>query len=70
MTTVGDVLRDDADKAGMPLRTLDQVKACLASDKKKKGNVDVRMARMMLRWGRLTDEAILWLGDNYPSVWD
>jgi hypothetical protein len=28
------------------------------------------MARLMLRHGRLTDEAILYIGDNYPSLWE
>ena len=66
--TVGEVLRKDADQAGIPLRTLDQVKAGLAQAKK--GKCEVRMARLMLRHGRLTDEAILYIGDNYPSVWE
>jgi hypothetical protein len=69
--TVGDILRDDAEKAGLPLRTLEQVKTGLARAKKTGGDkCENRMARMMLRYGRLTDEAILYVGDNYPSVWE
>jgi hypothetical protein len=61
-------LHAEAAKAGIPLRTLDQVKAGLAQAKKNK--CEARMARLMLRHGRLTDEAILYIGDNYPSVWE
>lgn len=66
--TVGEVLRADAENAGIPLRTLDQVKAALARAKKNRS--EDRMARLMLRHGRLTDEAILYIGDNYPCVWE
>ena len=50
-----------------PPRTLKQVQECLARDKKKKGNVDVRMARMMLNYGRITEEAREWLLKEYPQ---
>jgi len=66
--THGEILRSDADQKGIPLRTLDQVKAALAQAKKNKA--DAKMARLMLRHGRLTDEAILYIGDNYPTVWE
>jgi hypothetical protein len=49
-------------------RTLADVKACLERDRKR--GVDERMARLMLKHGNLTDEAVLWIGDNYPSVWE
>jgi hypothetical protein len=55
-----------AEKRGIPLRTLDQVREALAQAKKR--DADESMARLMLRHGRLTDEAILYIGDNYPSV--
>ena len=65
---VSNILKADAEQAGIPLRTLEQVKAGLARAKKNK--CEDRMARLMLRHGRLTDEAILYIGDNYPSVWE
>lgn len=64
----GDFLRKVAEVHGIPLRTLSQVRADLAAAKK--NNADKAMARIMLRYGRLTDEAILFIGDNYPSVWE
>lgn len=51
-----------------PLRTLEQVKEALNAAKKTK--CDDKMARLMLRHGRLTDEAILYIGDNYTSAWE
>ena len=57
-----------AEQQNIPLRTLDQVKAAL--DQAKKTGSAATMARMMCRHGRLTDEALLWIGDNYPSVWE
>lgn len=68
MTTLGDVLKAEADKATLPLRTLEQVKECLARDKKKKGQVDVKIARMMLRFGRLTDEARAYVLREYSEL--
>jgi hypothetical protein len=44
----------------IPLRTLEQVKACLARDKarsRKGERIDLAMARLMLKAGRLTAEA-------------
>jgi hypothetical protein len=61
-------LRQIANKNGIALRTLADVKASLA--RAKKTNADSAMARLMLRHGRLTDEALLWIGDHYPSVWE
>lgn len=64
----------EAERRGMPRRTLEQVKSDLAAAKKrakgKNAGLDAEMARMMLRYGRLTDEAILYIGDNYPCVWE
>ena len=57
-----------AEEKGIQLRTLDQVRESLAQAKKR--DADESMARLMLRHGRLTDEAILYIGDNYPSVWE
>jgi len=57
-----------AKEQGIPLRTLDQVREALAQAKNR--DTDESMARLMLRLGRLTDEAILYIRDNYPSVWE
>jgi hypothetical protein len=55
MTTNGDEMRAEAEKRGIPLRTLEQVKATLAAAKKQ--GSDMASARLMLKHGRLTDEA-------------
>lgn len=68
MPTNGDHLRNIAEQQGIPLRTLADVKAALKAAKRK--NADASLARLMLRHGRLTNEAILYLGDTYPSVWE
>lgn len=60
MQTNSEIFRKMADDMGMPLRTLDQVRDCLAYDKarsKKGERIDLSMARLMLRHGRLTPEA-------------
>lgn len=64
--TNGEYLQAKAAQMGIPLRTLDQVKVALAQAKK--AGTDDAMARLMLRHGRVTDEASLYIGDNYPSV--
>ena len=66
--TNSEIFRKIADDMGMPRRTLEQVKKGLA--RAKKTNSDEAMARLMMRHGRLTDDAILWIGDNYASVWE
>ncbi len=48
-------VRNAADHQGIPLRTLPQVRSAL--DAAKKTRADEAMARLMLRHGRLTDEA-------------
>jgi hypothetical protein len=53
--TWGEALRREADRRRMPLRTIKQVRNCL--DKARKTDADKPMARLMLRHGRLTDEA-------------
>jgi hypothetical protein len=63
--TLGSILRNDADKAGIPPRTLAQVQAGIAKCRKQKS--DKTMARLMLTQGRLTDEARAWLVSEYPS---
>lgn len=65
MATWGEILRSDAEKAGIPLRTLEQVQKCIAKCRKQKS--DKTMARLMLNGGRLTDEARAWLSSEYPQ---
>jgi len=59
-------LRDYADKMGYPLGTLDKTKATLAECKKQ--NSDEGMARLMLRFGRIDDEARDYLVKTYPQL--
>lgn len=63
--TNGQKLRDAAEQRGIPLRTLDQVRDALT--KAKKNKADVSMARLMLRHGRLTDEARTYIAREYPQ---
>jgi hypothetical protein len=67
--TLGDVLRQEADAAGRPLKTLKEVEECLDACKKSKpkGTVDIKMARMMLRYGRMTAEAREYVAREYPQ---
>jgi hypothetical protein len=65
MKTIGEVLRADADKAGIPLRTLEQVQKCISQCRRQKS--DKTMARLMLNAGRMTDEARTWLSGEYPQ---
>ncbi len=51
--------------ANFPRRTLQQVKAGLAAAKTAKA--DAAMARLMLRHGRLTDEARDYVAREYPQ---
>jgi len=65
MRTNSEVFRKMADDMGMPLRTLEQVKEGLALAKENKA--DAAMARLMLRHGRLTDEARAFVAQKYPQ---
>lgn len=58
-------LHAEAEKAGIPLRTLDQVKKCLLQARETKA--DISMARLMLRAGRLTNEAKAYVASEYPQ---
>lgn len=55
----------EAERRGMPGRTLEQVKAGLAQAKKT--GADVSMARLMLRFGRLQPEARAYVAEQYPQ---
>lgn len=68
--TNADYYKAVAVSRGMPLRSLEQVKACLTKCKRNGDGTDLVMARLMLKVGRLSDEAILYVGDNYPEVWE
>lgn len=60
-----DILRTDADKAGIPLRTLQQVKDGLAQARKNK--CEARMAKLMLNHGRLTAAAREYITREYAQ---
>jgi len=54
-----------AKQQGIPLRTREQVRADLAEAKTR--DADISMARLMLRHGRLTDEAREYVAREYPQ---
>lgn len=56
-----------AEQQGIPLRTLDQVRADLAHAKTLEAGTDAAMARLMLRHGRLTIEARDYVAREYPQ---
>lgn len=63
--TNGDLMREHADRTNPgPGRSLEQVRKALAACKKQ--GSDVTMARMMLRFGRMTPEARTWVAKEYP----
>lgn len=55
----------EAEARGMPLTSLEKAKDGLA--KAKKNGADVDMARLMLRFGRLSGEARAWIAREYPQ---
>jgi hypothetical protein len=55
----------EAERRGMPGRTLADVQACIAKCKKSDAAED--MARLMLRFGRLQSAARDWLSQEYPQ---
>lgn len=59
-------LHDLAEKQAIPLRTREDVVADLAKAKAFDGG-DVVMAKLMLRHGRLTEEARAWIAWEYPQ---
>jgi hypothetical protein len=65
--TNGERLALEAEIQCIPLRTLDDVRSNLAADKRKGDGTDVAMARLMLRHGRLTDEARDYVAREYPQ---
>lgn len=63
--TAGEYFAAKAEDAGVPLRTLDNVTAALTQARKT--GADAAMARLMLRHGRLTDEARAYVAREYPQ---
>lgn len=66
-TSVGEMLQADAEAAGIPLRTLEQVQACITKCRKQKSK-GALMARLMINHGRMTNEARAWLIKEFPNV--
>jgi hypothetical protein len=52
---------------GIPLRTLDQVKFTLERAKRELATSPADLAHLILRHGRLTDEARAWLTLEYQQ---
>ena len=63
--TNGDYRRVVAEKQDTSLRTLDQVRDSLAQARKNRREAE--LARIMLRYGRLTDEAREYVAREYPQ---
>lgn len=63
--TNGDILREHAEAQGIPLVSVWRAQEGLANAKRNKA--DVSLARLMLRHGRLTDEARAWVAREYPQ---
>lgn len=59
------VFHQIAEQQGIPLRTLENVRAALETAKQT--GADKAMARIMLRHGRLTDEARAFVAREYPQ---
>ena len=64
--TNGQILALEAERQGIPLRTLEQTREALRQAKKNKA--DISVARLMLRHGRLTDEARAYVAATYPKA--
>lgn len=63
MKSNGDILKVLADKQGIPFRTLADVRSALEQAKKR--DADRGLASLMLRHGRLDDEAIEFIQRKY-----
>lgn len=59
------LIHTQAEQRGIPRRTLDDVKDTLAQAKRTKD--DKSMARIMLKHGRLTDDARAYVAGEYPQ---
>ena len=65
MKTNSDILRAQADAQGIPLTSIWKAQEGLAIAKRTKA--DAALARLMLRHGRLTDEARSYIAREYPQ---
>ncbi len=65
MQTNGDIWRKRADGLGIPLTSIWSAQEGLAAARRT--NADVALARLMLRHGRLTDEARAYILREYPQ---
>ncbi|MDI1263878.1 MAG: hypothetical protein PS018_11535 [bacterium] len=65
MQTNGDIMRAQAERAGIPPVSIWKAKEGLTLAKKNKA--DKALARLMLNHGRLTDEARAWIAKEYPQ---
>lgn len=63
--TNGDQMAAEADALGLPRTSIWKAQEGLA--KAKKTNADVSLARLMLRFGRLTPEARNYVAKEYPQ---
>jgi len=65
MTTNGDFWRAVAEQQGLPQTSIWKAQETLAQARKNKCHVE--MARLMLRHGRLTEEARAYIAREYPQ---
>ena len=65
MKTNGQVLRQQAEAQGIPLASVWRVQEAL--NQAKQNRADAALARLMLRHGRLTDEARQYVLQEYPQ---
>jgi hypothetical protein len=65
MTTNGDLLRAEADRLGTPLVSVWAAQEGL--ERAKKTKADVALASLMLRHGRLTEDARAYIAREYPQ---
>jgi hypothetical protein len=63
--TNGDIWRERAEQAGIPLVSIWSAQDGL--ERAKKTKADVTLARLMLRHGRLTNEARAYVAREYPQ---
>lgn len=63
--TNGDILREQAEREGMPRTSIWKAQEGLALARTKADKA--ALARLMLRHGRLTDEARGWVAREYPQ---
>lgn len=65
MKTIGQTYREEAERRGIPAQSLTQVKQTIEQCRRQKS--DANMARLLLRHGRITENARNWLEREYPA---